>query len=83
MFKLKHDDNTEKETFTVKKSDGTKIEILFNTVLLFQTMSSRMELRGPIMFSYFDKCLLDNALEIWHSVTPHDIDQQLRISSFP
>ena len=39
-FKLKRDDNTEKETFDVEKSDGTTIEILFNTVLSFQTMSS-------------------------------------------
>ena len=35
-LKLKRDDNTEKETFDVKKSDGTTIKILFNTVLLFQ-----------------------------------------------
>ena len=39
-FKLKHDDNTEKETFDFEKSDGTTIEILFNTV--FQVFSSRM-----------------------------------------
>ena len=38
-FKLKRDDNTVKETFDVEKSDGTTIKILFNTVLLFQTMS--------------------------------------------
>jgi hypothetical protein len=29
-FKLKHDDNTGKGTFDVKKSDGATIEILFN-----------------------------------------------------
>ena len=74
-FKLKHDDNTEKETFDVEKSDGTTIEILFNTVLSFQTMSSRMELTGAMMYSYFNKCLLDNALEEWHLVMPHEDDQ--------
>ena len=42
-FKLKHDNNIEKETFDVEKADGTTIEVLFNTVLSFQTMSSRME----------------------------------------
>jgi chemotaxis receptor (MCP) glutamine deamidase CheD len=41
-FKLKCDDNTEKETFDINKSDGTTIEILFNTVLLRQTMTSRI-----------------------------------------
>ena len=62
-FKLKRDDITEKETFDVEKLDGTTIEILFNTVLSFQTMSSKMEFTGAMMYSYFDKCLLDNALE--------------------
>ena len=52
-FKLKHDDNTEKETFDVEKSDGTTIEILFNTVLSFQTMSSRMEFER-MQFYLFD-----------------------------
>jgi hypothetical protein len=36
-LKIKRDDITEKETFDVEKSDGTIIEILFNTVILFQT----------------------------------------------
>ena len=27
------------------------------------------------MYSYFDKCLLDNALEEWRSVMPHEGDQ--------
>ena len=62
-FKLKHDDNVEKETFDVEKSDGTIVEVLFNTVLSFQTMSSRMNFTGTMMFSYFNKCLVDNALE--------------------
>ena len=31
-FKLKHDDNTEKETFDVEKADGTTIEVVrYNT----------------------------------------------------
>jgi hypothetical protein len=48
---------------------------MLNTVLSFQTMSSRMEFTGVMMYSYFDKCLLDNALEEWRSVTPHEDDQ--------
>jgi hypothetical protein len=81
-FKLKRDDNTEKESFEVKKSDGTTIEILFNTVLSFHTMSSRMEFTGSMMYSYFDKCLLDNALEEWRSVTPHEDDQTVENFKF-
>ena len=60
----------EKESFDIKKSGGTTNEILFNTVLLFHTISSRMEFTGLMMYSCFDKCLLDNALEEWHSVMP-------------
>ena len=74
-FKLKHDNNTEKETFDIKKSDRTRTEILFNTVLSFQTMSSRMEFTSAMMYSYFNKCHLDNSLEEWHLVTPHEDDQ--------
>ena len=81
-FKLKRDDNTEKETFDVEKSDGTTIEILFNTVLSFQTMSSRMDFTGATMYSYFDKCLLDNALEEWRSVMPHEDDQTVENFKF-
>jgi hypothetical protein len=81
-FSLKRDENTEKESFNVGKSDGTTIEILFNTVLLFQTMSSRMEFTGSMMFSYFYKCLLDNALEELHSVTPHEDDQTVKNFKF-
>ena len=62
-FKLKHNDNVEKETFDVEKSDGTIVEVLFNTVLSFQTMLLRMNFTGTMMFSYFNKCLTDNALE--------------------
>ena len=81
-FKLKRDDNTQKETFDVEKSDRTTIEILFNTVISFQTMLSRMEFTGAMMYSYFDKCLLDNALEEWRSVTPHEDDQTVENFKF-
>ena len=81
-FKLKHDDITEKETLDVEKSDGTAIEILFNTVLSFQTMSSRMEFTDAMMYSYFNKCLLDNALEEWCSIMPHDDDQTVKNFKF-
>ena len=74
-FKLKHNDNTEKETFHIKNSDGTTIEVLLNTMLSFQTMSSRMNFTGKMKFSYFNKCLLDSALEEWQLVTPHEDDQ--------
>ena len=63
MFKLKHKDSLEKETFEVEKSDGITFETLFNTALLFNTMSSRMDFTGLMMFSYFNKSLLDNALD--------------------
>ena len=69
-FKLKHKDNVEKETFEVEKSDGTTFAIMFNTVLSFNTMAKRMEFTGPMMFSYFNKCPTDNALEEWRTVTP-------------
>ena len=73
-FKLKHNNNVEKETFDVEKSDGTIVEVLLNSVLSFQTMSSGMNFTGTMMFSYFNKCLMDNALEEWRSVTPHEDD---------
>ena len=38
-------------------------------------MAKRMEFTGPMMFSYFNKCLTDNALEEWRAVTPHEDDQ--------
>jgi hypothetical protein len=81
-LKLRRDDSMEKETFDVKKSDRTTIEILFNTVLWFHTMSSRMEFTGSMMYSYFDKCLLDNALEEWRLVTPHEDDQTVENFKF-
>ena len=59
----------------IEKSDGTIMEVLFNTVLSFQTMSLRMNFTGTMMFSYFNKCLMDNTLEEWRSVTPHEDDQ--------
>ena len=34
-----------------------------------------MKFTGLMMYSYFDKCLLDNALEEWHSAMPHEDDQ--------
>ena len=74
-FKLKHKDNVEKETVEVEKFDGTTIEILFNTVLSFNTMAKRMEFTGPMMFSYFNKCLTDIVLEEWCIVTPHEDNQ--------
>ena len=73
-FKLKYDENLEKETFNVEKSDGTIVEVLFNTVLSFQTMSSRMNFTGTMMFSYFNKCLMDDVLEEWRLVTLHEDD---------
>jgi hypothetical protein len=81
-FKLKHDDNTEKETFNDKKFDGTTIDSLFNTMLSFQTMYSRMEFTDPMMFSYFDKCFLDHALEEWCSVTTHEDYQRVKNFKF-
>ena len=81
-FKLKGDDNTGKETFNVEISDRKTIETLFNTVLSFHTMSSRMEFTGSMMYSYFDKCLLDNALEEWRSVTPNEDDQTVENFKF-
>ena len=80
-FKLKHEDNEEKETFDVEKSDGMTIEMLFNTVLSLQTMSTRMAFTGLLMYSYFNKCLTDDALEEWRSVTPHPDDQTIKIFS--
>jgi RNA-binding protein YhbY len=56
MFKLKCDGTSEKESFVVEQSDGTLIEVMFNTILLFKTMSNQRELTGSLMFSYFDKC---------------------------
>ena len=51
--------------------------MLFLTILSFQTMSTRMAFTGPLLYSYFDKCLTDNALEEWRSVTPHQDNQTL------
>ena len=41
-----------------------------------------MEFTGLMMYSYFDKCLLHNALEEWHSVMPHDDDQTVKNFKF-
>ena len=51
--------------------------MLFLTILSFQTMSTRMTFTGPLLYSYFDKCLTDNALEEWRLVPPHQDDQTL------
>jgi hypothetical protein len=82
-FKLDHDGSTEKETIDVEKSGWTTIEILFNTVSSFHTMSSKMELTGPMMISYFlYKCLLiicsKNSSQICHIM----MIKQSRTSSF-
>ena len=45
-------------------------------------MSSRMEFTGAMMYSYFDKCLLDNALEEWRLVTPREDDQTVENFKF-
>ena len=81
-FKLKHKDNIEKELFEVEKLNGTTIEMLFNTVLLFTMMSKRMEFTGPMMYSYFNKCLMDNVLEEWRLVTLHEEDQTVENFKF-
>ena len=72
----------EKETFDVEKSDGTTFEILFNIALLFKTMLLRMDFTHSIMYSYFDKCLLDNVLDKWRLVTPHKDDQTIKNFKF-
>ena len=81
-FKLKHKDNIEKEMFEVKKLDRTTIEILFNTVLSFTMMSKRMEFTGPMMYSNFNKYLMDNVLEVWRLVTPHEEAQMVKNFKF-
>ena len=81
-FKLQHKDNIEEEMFEVKKLDGTRIEILFNTMMSFNTMSKGMEFTGLMMYLYFNKCLMDNALEEWHLVNPHKDDQTVKNFKF-
>ena len=76
-FKLRHEDNEEKETFDIDRSDGTTVEMLFLTVLSFQTMSTRMTFTSPLSYLYFDKGLTNNALEEWHLVTLHQDDQTI------
>ena len=76
-YKFTHEDNEEKETFDIEKSDGMTIEMLFLTILSFQTMSTRMTFIGLLSYSYFNKCLTDNAPEEWRSVTPYQDDQAL------
>ena len=34
-----------------------------------------MNFTGAMMYLYFNKCLLDNVLEEWQTVTPHEEDQ--------
>ena len=45
MCELENDDNTEKVTFDVKKSDGIRIKVMLNMMLSFETMSSRMNFK--------------------------------------
>jgi hypothetical protein len=51
------------------------VEVMFNTILSFKTMSNQMELTGSLMFSYFDRCLADNALGEWHSIRLYSDNQ--------
>ena len=60
-FKLKHSDNLKKESFDVEKSDGKQSKCHVTLC----SHSSMMVFTGPMMYSYFDMCLLDNALEVW------------------
>ena len=78
-YKLKHDDNFGKK-FDVKKSDWNHIRNFVQCChISFHTMSLRMELKGPMMNSYLNKCLLDNVLDKWQSVTLHKDDQTVEI----
>ena len=45
-------------------------------------MSSRIEFTGSIIFSNFQKCLLDNAFEEWNLVMPHEDDQTVENFKF-
>ena len=76
-LKLKHEENDKIDTFDVEKSDSTTVEMLFLTILSFQTMSTRMTFTGPLSYSYFDKYVTDNTLEELRSVTPHQDDQTI------
>jgi hypothetical protein len=51
-------------------------------VLSFHTISLRMKFTGLMMFSYFDKYLLDTTLEEWCSVMPHEDDQTVKNFKF-
>ena len=66
-----------KKLFEVEKSDSMAIEMLFNTVLSFQTISTRTVCTGSFMFSYFNKCFTNNTIEKSHSVTPCQDDQTI------
>ena len=77
LFKHKCDDNLGNKTFDVEKCDRTMFKILFNTALLFDTMLLRMDITGSMMYSYFDKCLLDNVIDTWQLVTPHKDNQTI------
>lgn len=63
-----------RKTLCWKQSNCATTEISLNTVLSFQTLSSMMEFTGPIMFSPSEKSLLDNALEEWQSISPHEFN---------
>jgi hypothetical protein len=75
-FKLKHEYN-EEEDLMLKNHSVVTIEMKCNTALSPQTMSTRMAFTGPLMFSYVSKCLTDNDLEDWQSVTLHQHNQTI------
>lgn len=74
-FKFKHKDKIEKEEFKVKKFGGTTIEILLNTVWSFNAMTMRTKFTKLMMCSYFEKCLMGNALKEYHLVTLYKNEQ--------
>jgi hypothetical protein len=50
--------------------------MIFHNIFSFQAMSSSIEFTSPMMYSFFDKCLLNNALKGWQPVMPH-VDQRV------
>ena len=45
-------------------------------------MFSRIEFTGPMLFSYFNKCLLDYAPDVWWSVMLHKDDPTIKNFKF-
>ena len=56
--------------------------MLFHNIFSFQAMSSRTEFSSHMMYSFFDKCLLENALKGWQPVMPHEVDQRVQNFEF-